>query len=149
MGFRSPMEAKGQKNAMTQLLHILTIMLAAEFGGADTYTWITLFLVPVSSIVTWFASRRVRNNSTLQQMQETIDMLVKKNSDLYAEIAELNRQLTEVRKENAELIAGQARISEENAELKRQFEVRTFPTKKKQRKQRDTGGIPNIVAKEE
>ena len=102
----------------------------------DAYTWISLFLTPLTGVITWFASRRVRNNSTLQQMQETIDMLVKKNADLYEEIAQvrkenaslideiagLNRQLTEIRRENASLIAGQTRISEENAFLKKQFE---------------------------
>lgn len=86
----------------------------------DTYSWITLFLAPITGIVSWFASRHVRNNDTIRKMQETIDLLVEKNSNLYKQIAELNRQLTEVRKENAELIAGQTRISKENAELKEQ-----------------------------
>ncbi len=111
--------------------HLLTILLAS-IGGADTYTWISLFLVPITGIVSWFASRKVRNNSTLQQLQATIDMLVEKNKELYEriaqqnqQIAELNTQLTEVRRENAELIKGQTRISKENAELKKQIAALT------------------------
>lgn len=120
-----------------KLLLILTILLTATLGGADAYGWVTLFLAPVTAIVGWIAGRRGRNNSTLHQLQETIDMLVKKNSELYAQITEQNKtisklneqleeqgtQLAAVRRENAELKTGQERISNENAGLKRQLEA--------------------------
>lgn len=116
---------------------MLTLLLAT-LGGADAYAWATLLLVPVTGIVSWFAARKVRNNSTLQQLQQTIDMLVMKNKELYEritqqnqQIEELNAQLTEVRRENAELITGQARISKENAELKRQIASLTKDSKTK------------------
>lgn len=101
---------------------LLTILLAS-IGGAEPYAWISLFLVPITGIVSWFVSRKVRNNSTLQQLQSTIDMLVQKNGELYA-------QLVAVRNENAELKQGQDKLSaqltavqQENADLKRQIEA--------------------------
>lgn len=99
-----------------------------QLGGADIYTWIALFLVPLTNVITWFATKRTRNNSTLQQMQTTIDMLVEKNSELYSIITEQNNQLAEVRKENADLKQGQEKLSmqltkvqQENAGLKKQL----------------------------
>ena len=62
----------------------------------DIATIITMGLVPLSGVVSWFAAKRTRNNSTLQAMQESINMLVSKNSELIEEIVEL-------RAENAEL----------------------------------------------
>lgn len=111
----------------------LFILAAAQFGGADAYNWVTLLLTPVTAIIGWFAGRRMRNNDAIQKMQETINLLASKNSELYAKIeeqnkrisqqtekiAELTQELTLVRKENAELKDGQTRISKENAELKR------------------------------
>lgn len=116
---------------MRQIL--FTILLTATIGGADAYGWVTLFLTPVTAVISWFAGRRMRNNDAIQKMQETINLLASKNSELYAKIeeqnkrisqqtekiAELTQELTLVRKENAELKDGQTRISKENAELKR------------------------------
>lgn len=116
---------------MRQIL--FTILLAATVGGADAYNWVTLFIAPVTAIIGWFTGRRMRNNDAIQKMQETINLLASKNSELYAKIeeqnkrisqqtekiAELTQELTLVRKENAELKDGQTRISKENAELKR------------------------------
>lgn len=115
----------------------LFVLAAAQFGGADGYMWVSLLLVPISSVISWFVGRRQRNNDTIQKMQETIDMLVQKNSELYAKIVEqnkmltqqsdqianLNKQLSEVRRENSELKTGQERISEENAGLKKQLDT--------------------------
>ena len=99
-----------------------------QLGGADIYTWIALFLVSLTKVITWFEKKRTRNNSTLQQMQTTIDMLVEKNSELYNIITEQNNQLAEVRKENADLKQGQEKLSmqltkvqQENAGLKKQL----------------------------
>lgn len=66
-------------------------------------------LVPITGVASWFVSRRVRENDTLNELQKTIDLLVDKNNELIKEI-------TELRMENAELKAGQA-------ELKAQVEL--------------------------
>lgn len=121
---------------------LLLVLLATEFGGANPYMWATLLLTPISAIVGWFAGKRRRNNDTLQELQKTVDMLVKKNSDLYAKIteqnklicnlndknSELNSQLVEVRRENGELKEGQERMSKqltavqkENAQLRKEL----------------------------
>lgn len=121
---------------------LLTVLLATAWGGADAYTWISLLLVPITGVISWLAGKRQRNNSTLHQLQETIDMLVKKNSELYAKITEqnknmsklseqndeLHKEVAEVRRENKELKDGQEKMSaqltkvqEENAGLKRQL----------------------------
>lgn len=117
---------------MKRLLFILAM---TTFGGADGYTWASLVLVPICSAISWFAGRRARNNDTMQKMQDTINMLSAKNDELYKkiiaqndQIMELNRKLSIVSDENAELKAGQAKmikkiavVSKENAGLKQQL----------------------------
>lgn len=114
----------------------LLLILLATIGGADTYTWVSLLLVPITGVASWFAGRRARNNDTMQKMQDTINMLAGKNEELYkkiveqnAQIMELNNKLNTVSQENAELKDGQERMIEqltvvqrENAGLKRQLE---------------------------
>lgn len=126
------------------LLVALTVLLAAEYGGASIYMWISLVILPtVSGIVSWVVGRRQRNNDTLNKLQTTVDMLLQKNSDLYVKITEQNRtisnlndkndelssQLADVRRENAELKEGQEKmiaqlkaLQRENAGLKKQLE---------------------------
>lgn len=79
---------------MKQIL--FTILLSAAVGGADAYGWVTLFLAPVTGVVSWFAGRHTRNNDTIQKLQDTIDMLVKKNSELYAQITEQNKTISKL-----------------------------------------------------
>lgn len=69
-------------------------------------------LTPISGVVSWFAAKRVRNNETLNKLQETIDMLVTKNSDLI-------NQVTELRSENSQLKTELVAVRNENAELKK------------------------------
>lgn len=85
---------------MKQIL--FTILLSAAIGGADAYGWVTLFLVPVTGVVSWFAGRHTRNNDTIQKLQGTIDMLVKKNSELYAQITEQNKTISKLNETIAE-----------------------------------------------
>ena len=121
----------------------MTLLLTAEWGGASIYLWISVIVLPtISGVVSWFAGRRVRNNDTLQKLQSTVDMLVKKNSELYTKITEQNKtisdlnskndnmahELSEVRRENAGLKQGQERMSmqlskvqKENSGLKKQL----------------------------
>lgn len=49
-------------------------------------------LTPITAIVTWFASKRKRNNDALNYLQETIDLLLKKNNELIQEVTELRNQ---------------------------------------------------------
>ena len=67
---------------------------------------------PITGVVSWFAAKRVRNNETLNKLQETIDMLVTKNSDLI-------NQVTELRSENSQLKTELVAVRNENAELKK------------------------------
>ena len=69
----------------------------------DIATIISLLIAPLTGIVSWLAARRVRNSNTLQKMQETIDLLVERNNQLYRQLADVNHQLVQVRRENAEL----------------------------------------------
>ena len=59
-------------------------------------------IAPISSVITWFAARRSRNNSTLKDLQATIDMLVDKNTELYNKIVEQAAEMAEMK---VELIA--------------------------------------------
>ena len=68
----------------------------------DLFNWISLGIAPISSVITWFAARRSRNNSTLKDLQATIDMLVDKNTELYNKILEQAAEMAEMK---VELIA--------------------------------------------
>jgi uncharacterized coiled-coil DUF342 family protein len=57
------------------------------------------------------AGKRARNNDILNRLQETIDMLVEKNSKLI-------EQMTELREENSQLKLQLIAVRNENAELK-------------------------------
>ena len=81
-----------------------------------TYEWITTFLLPVSNIVTWLASSRVRRNETIKSMQTTIDMLVEKNRQLYEDIATLRKEKDALRDEG---IKRDNKIAELELELER------------------------------
>jgi hypothetical protein len=58
-------------------------------------TIISIALTPVSSIVAWVVARRARNNDMLTKMQQTIDLLVEKNKQLYEEVIMLRDKLAE------------------------------------------------------
>lgn len=61
----------------------------------DYITIISIALTPISSIVTWIVARRARNNDMLVKMQQTIDLLVEKNKELYEEVVRLRDKLAE------------------------------------------------------
>lgn len=61
----------------------------------DYITIISIALAPLSSIVAWVVARRARNNDMLQKMQQTIDLLVEKNRELYEEVVRLRDKLAE------------------------------------------------------
>lgn len=59
----------------------------------DYITLISLLLTPLSSVVAWVVARRARNNDMLTKMQQTIDLLVEKNRELYEEVIMLRDKL--------------------------------------------------------
>ena len=89
------------------------------------YKWLTFTLPFISGIVSWIASRRVRNNNTLQQLQESIDLLAKKNNELYEIIVLQNTQIVKLKKENEELKLQVAENSKVIYELKDQLSKKT------------------------
>ena len=62
----------------------------------DWITIISIILVPVTGVVSWFASARMRNNDTLQKMQVTIDILLEKNAELVKEVVTLRSKIIEL-----------------------------------------------------
>lgn len=59
----------------------------------DYITLISILLTPLSSVVAWVVARRARNNDMLTKMQQTIDLLVEKNRELYEEVVMLRDKL--------------------------------------------------------
>lgn len=91
----------------------------------DIYHIIELLLIPLTSIVTWLATRRKRRNDAICELQDTIDMLVLKNGTIYKELLETRKELIETRKELADarvkiavLEANQEKMFGENNELR-------------------------------
>jgi len=83
----------------------------------DLFNWISLGIAPISSVITWFAARRSRNNSTLKDLQATIDMLVDKNTELYNKIVEQAAEMAEMK---VELIALRKQIKPTTKKPKKQ-----------------------------
>lgn len=90
---------------------------------ATIYKWITFTLPVIASVVSWFLGRRARNNSTLQQMQSSIDLLVQKNAELYQKVIDQNAQLVDLRRENYELKARVTHTNETIVALKSEIET--------------------------
>lgn len=84
------------------------------------YQWLTFLLPPITSIITWAATKYTRKSSTLQTMQESIDMLVQKNSELYEQVTELRAENAKLKASNNELKAEQIRLQKEIDKLKKQ-----------------------------
>lgn len=74
-----------------------------------------IVLPMLTGVVSWFAGRHTRHSNTLERMQETINLFVKENGELYS-------QLAEVRRENIILKEEQERLRIQIEELKKQLE---------------------------
>lgn len=94
------------------------------------YKWLTFTLPTISALVSWFASRRVRNNSTLQQLQSSIDLLAKKNSELYALVMQQNTQIVKLKVENEELKQQVSESTRVIGELRKELQNIKLPKKK-------------------
>ena len=71
-----------------------------------------------SSIAGFFIGRQKRKNDFLSELQSSIDMLSKKNTEQMEEILKLREQVVILREENLELRKSQERLLEENTQLK-------------------------------
>ena len=64
-----------------------------------------MLLAPISSVVTWLATRKKRTLDNINSEQETITMLLARNKELTAEITKLQRDVIELQKSQARLIS--------------------------------------------
>ncbi|MBR6250084.1 MAG: hypothetical protein IKR17_02685 [Bacteroidales bacterium] len=69
------------------------------------YLYLSLLLAPISSVVTWYASRRKRRTDDIDNLQHSIESLAKRNNELYEEIIRLQRDNLDLQREQARLIA--------------------------------------------
>lgn len=75
-------------------------------------------LVPISSVVTFYAGRHARHNENLSSFQNTMDELLKRNVALSVQVTELNSKVVELSHENRQLKLGQEQMLAELAILK-------------------------------
>lgn len=68
-------------------------------------------LNPVTAIISWLASSRMRRNDAINKLQETVDTLISKN-------AELTEQVISLRTENAGLHQGQMEMKQKLLEVR-------------------------------
>lgn len=71
----------------------------------------------ITGVASWIAGTRSRRNSVYQEMMKTIQELTKQNNDLHQNIIDLQNEVIEVRKENAELKAGQEKMTRKIEDL--------------------------------
>lgn len=84
----------------------------------ESYGILSILLNPLIAFVSWLAGTRSRRNSVYQELLNTIKTLTEQNSELQAKVVSLQDEVIEVRKENAELKAGQAAMTRQMDELK-------------------------------
>ena len=88
--------------------------------------WFSLALVPLTSIVTWWAARRKRNaeqaqldNVTVNDLRKTVDDCVEQNKRLYDQIFELRVDYSQVKNECIELAFKNQQLAQTIDMLKR------------------------------
>ena len=69
------------------------------------YVYLSLLLAPISSAVTWWASRRKRRNEETNDMQSTIERLMKRQSEIADEVIRLQRDNIRLQMEVARLMS--------------------------------------------
>ncbi|OJV19869.1 MAG: hypothetical protein BGO30_07270 [Bacteroidetes bacterium 41-46] len=104
----------------------------STLGSIDWVNLGSIIMVPISSVISYLAGKRIRNNDFLQQLQASIDMLAKKNATLLEELvtvkeqyADVKLELKKVSKENLQLKEGMLKLTEENKSFSKQVEVLT------------------------
>lgn len=84
----------------------------------DINTLIGYLINPITLAVGWIFGRRQRRNTAIQSLQETIQLLSNTIQDDNQKIVSLMTEIQEVRRENAELKAGQKELLDEIEALK-------------------------------
>lgn len=74
----------------------------------------------ITAFAGWVLGRHTRKNSAIQELMNTINSLVDQNAALNRRIITLQQEVVEVRRENAELKAGQETMSRQLDELKQE-----------------------------
>ena len=98
----------------------------------DVLGIIGLVLTPITGIVSWLAGTRSRRNSVYQEMLATLKTLDDQNKELHQDVVRMQDELIEVRRENAELKAGQEAMTKKMTELQRENkELKALLTNKK------------------
>lgn len=100
-----------------------------------TIDWIgiaSVLLTPITGFFSFKAGKRTRNNDFLQQLQNSIDLLAKRNSELLQELitvkgqnADMQVAMKTLSNENKLLSEGFSRLTEENQTLSKQVEFLT------------------------
>ena len=72
----------------------------------------------ITATAGWLAGTRMRRNQAIQALQDTINMLSKTIEEDKKKIVDLMNEIQEVRRENAELKAGQKELLEQIESLK-------------------------------
>lgn len=81
--------------------------------------WGVEILLPVvTGVAAFFVGRRRRNNDFLAELQKSIDALSKDNAELIKGTIALNKELVQLKQQNAELQGKVDSLRRENAELK-------------------------------
>lgn len=83
---------------------------------------IELLLLPITNVITWFATRNKRRNDAIAAMQGTIDMLVQKNGTMVQELIQARKEIAQANAKIAVLEANQIKLLSENSELKKLIE---------------------------
>ena len=106
--------------------------------------WFALALVPLTSIVTWWAARRKRNaeqaqldNDTVNDLRKTVDDCVEQNKRLYDQIFELRVNYAKIQDECIELDSKNKQLSQTIDMLRRANEElnNTIDTLRKENEQ--------------
>ena len=84
----------------------------------DITTLIGYLITPLTGVIGWFAGTRQRKNTAIQSLQETIQLLSNTIQDDNQKIVGLMKEIQEVRRENAELKAGQQELLDQIEALK-------------------------------
>ena len=98
----------------------------------DWNTLIGYLINPLTAFVAWVAGTRSRRNTAIRELMGTISTLSEKLGEYQKRIIDLQNEVIEVRRDNAELKEGQERMTAKMNELQREnAELKTIITKNK------------------
>ena len=75
-------------------------------------------IVPISSVISYFAGLRKSKNDFLGDMQKSIDLLTAENAKLIEKVVTLNNAVVELRKENKQLRTEVEELNEKLSNVK-------------------------------